>query len=189
MPIAFASRRLPAALLPSILVATAAIEWLMNRPPICLCGRVKLWTGVVHGPENSQMVADWYSLSHVVHGLCFYGLLGLAARRWSVGSRLVIATLIEAGWEILENSPVIIERYRAATAAYGYTGDSILNSVSDIMFMVLGFVIAWRLTVWAGVALALGLEIVSLVAIRDNLALNILMLVHPIDAIRVWQGG
>ena len=183
--------RLPihAALAALILAATGAIEWLMGRPPTCLCGRVGLWTGVVYGPENSQMVADWYSLSHVVHGFLLYGALRLVARRWPVGWRLVAATFIEAAWEILENSPIIIERYRSATAALGYSGDSILNSVSDIAFMLLGFALARLGGLWSSVALVLALELIALVVIRDNFALNVLMLVHPIDAIRVWQAG
>lgn len=180
--------RSQAAVLALILAATAAVEWLSGRPPLCTCGRVKLWTGVVHRPENSQMVTDWYSLSHTVHGLLFYGALWLMARRWSVGRRLIVATLIEAGWELLENSPIIIERYRSATAAYGYSGDSILNSISDVVFMMLGFTLARLLPARAAVAVGLALELISLVAIRDNLALNVLMLVYPIDAIRRWQG-
>ena len=172
-----------------ILGLTVLIEWATGRPPICTCGSVKLWTGIVNGPENSQMVADWYSLSHVVHGLLLYGGLWLVARTRSTGWRLVAAVLVEAGWELLENSPVIIERYRSATAALGYSGDSILNSISDIVCMMLGFGLARLLPVRASTAAGLGLELISLAAIHDNLALNILMLVYPIDAIRIWQGG
>ena len=172
-----------------ILYVTALLEWASGRPLICTCGAVRLWTGVVHGPENSQMVADWYSLSHVVHGLLLFWVLWLAASRRSTAWRLMAAVLVEAGWELLENSPIVIERYRSATAAFGYTGDSVVNSISDIVFMMLGFGLARVLPVRASAALGLGLELISLVAIRDNLTLNVLMLVHPIDAIRVWQGG
>jgi hypothetical protein len=181
--------RLNLTLLILIPAAAGVIEWLFGRSLICTCGKVKLWTGVVNGPENSQMVADWYSLSHIVHGLLFYGGLWLVARQWPRSWRLVTATLIEAGWEVLENSPVIIERYRAATISLGYTGDSILNSMGDIGFMMIGFTLAGRLPARIGIALGLALELISLVAIRDNLALNVLMLVHPIDAIRIWQAG
>ena len=181
--------RIQAAVAALILVAVGLIEWRAGRPPICTCERVKLWTGVVNGPENSQMVADWYSLSHIVHGLLFYGGFWLVARRWPAGWRLVLATLIEGAWELLENSPIIIERYRSATVALGYSGDSILNSMSDVVFMTLGFVVANLLPARASVTLSLSLELLSLVAIRDNLALNVLMLVYPIDAIRMWQGG
>ena len=182
-------RRLHAALATLILLATGLIEWASGRPPLCPCGHVRLWTGTVHGPENSQQIADWYSLSHVLHGLLFYGALSAMVRRWSVGARLVVAMAIEASWELLENSPIIIDRYRAATMAWGYSGDSILNSMSDIAFMALGFVIARRSPLWGSVALGVALELIALAAIRDNLTLNILMLVHPVDAIRVWQGG
>ena len=180
--------RLPIAVV-LILGATGGIEWLSGRTLICTCGSVKLWTGVVNGPENSQMLSDWYSLSHVVHGLLLFWVLWLAARRRSTAWRLVAAVLIEAGWELLENSPVIIERYRSATAALGYSGDSVLNSVGDILFMMLGFGLARLLPVRASAALGMGLELVSLAAIRDNLALNVLMLVYPVEAIRRWQGG
>lgn len=180
---------LHASLVALILGATGAIEWLAGRPPICTCGAVKLWTGFVHGPENSQMVADWYSLSHVVHGLLIYAVLWLPARRLALGWRFAIAALVEAGWEVLENSPLIIERYRSATAAYGYSGDSILNSLSDIVFMLVGFAVARLLPARLSLAFGLALELISVAAIHDNLALNVLMLVHPVDAIRVWQGG
>jgi hypothetical protein len=172
------------------LVAIAAlIEWANRRPPLCPCGRVALWTGTVNGPENSQMLTDWYSLSHIIHGLLFYGLLWLVARTRPAGERMIVATLIEAGWELLENSPFIIDRYRAGTLALGYSGDSILNSMSDIGCMILGFLIARRLPLWASIALGLVLELVALVAIRDNLTLNVLMLIHPVAAIRAWQAG
>lgn len=172
-----------------ILSLTALLEWLSGRPFICTCGSVKLWTGVVNGPENSQMVADWYSLSHVLHGLLLFWVLWLAARRRSTAWRLVVAVLIEAGWELLENSPIVVERYRSATVALGYSGDSILNSMGDVVFMMLGFGLARLLPGRASIVLGVGLELVSLAAIRDNLALNVLMLVYPVDAIRVWQGG
>ena len=172
-----------------ILLGAGAIEWLMGRPPICTCGTVKLWTGDAFGPENSQMLSDWYSLSHVVHGLLLYGALWLVARRWPAGWRLVAAALIEAAWEVLENSPIIIERYRSTTAALGYTGDSILNSLSDLTAMMIGFGLARVLPGAWPWALGLALELISLAAIRDNLTLNVLMLVSPVEAIRVWQGG
>ncbi len=184
-----AIRRVHALLAALILVAAGLIEWASGRPPLCPCGRVRLWTGTVHGPENSQQIADWYSLSHVLHGLLFYALLWAVARRWSVGARFVAVMAVEAAWELLENSPIIIDRYRAATMAWGYSGDSILNSLSDVLFMAVGFLVARRLPVWGSVALGVALELAALVAIRDNLMLNILMLVHPVAAIRVWQGG
>ena len=173
----------------AIAVPLAAILILlaMGRPPICTCGTVALWGTA--GPTQSQMLADWYSASHIVHGFLFFGLLWLVARKVPVGWRLVIALLIECTWEVIENTPMVIDRYRAATVALGYTGDSILNSASDIAMMALGFLAARRLPLWASVALVIVLELIPLAAIRDNLTLNVLMLVAPSDAILAWQAA
>ena len=161
----------------------------MGQPLICRCGTVKLWQGEALSAENSQQLADWYSPSHLIHGLLFYGLLWLIARRRPLGLRTLIALLIESGWEILENSPIIIERYREATISLGYRGDSVINSVSDITFMLIGLALAARLPVAISIALAIVLELVVGTMIRDNLTLNIIMLIWPIEAIRTWQAG
>ena len=172
------------------LIAVAAlILFAMGRNPICTCGTVKLWVGDPNTAGNSQHIADWYSLSHIIHGFLFFGLFWLVARNRPVGLRALLALLIEAGWEILENSPLIINRYREGTIALGYEGDSILNSVCDILFMLLGFLIASRLPVWVTVSIAIFFELLALYAIRDNLALNVIMLVHPLASIKTWQSG
>jgi Protein of unknown function (DUF2585) len=172
-----------------IVVAAAAILYAMGQPLICRCGSVKIWHGDILSAENSQHLADWYSPSHLIHGLLFYALLWLVARRWTLDLRAVAALLIESAWEIIENSPMVIDRYRAATISLGYSGDSVVNSVSDILFMLIGFWLAARLPVAVSVALALVLELVAGYVIRDNLTLNIIMLLYPIDAIRAWQAG
>jgi len=142
-----------------------------------------------HCPRPRQHLADWYTPSHIIHGFLFYLLGWLFLRKNPPGDRLIGAVVIEAAWEILENSPIIIDRYREATIALGYTGDAVINSVADVIWMIVGFAIARRLPVWATIALALAFELLTLIVIRDNLFLNVLMLVSPVDAIRAWQGG
>ena len=179
-----------AALAAFLMVAAAAIALLaMGRNSICTCGTVELWVGGRDSPKTSQMLADWYSLSHVVHGLIFYAALWLVARRRPVEWRFVAALVIEAGWEVIENTPFVIDRYRTATAALGYTGDSVINSLSDIAMMGVGFLLARKLPVWASLLLLIVLEIVPLFVIRDNLALNIWMLLAPSESIRAWQSA
>ena len=194
MPLLLPSRR-GALLALATALAIGAVLLAMGREPICRCGDVKLWHGAVQSAENSQHIADWYSFSHVIHGVLFYFFAHVLWRRWKLfGGRpaawaLPIAVAFEAFWELLENSPMIIDRYRAVTVSFDYYGDSVLNSLSDIGFMALGFWLASRLPVWASVALALAFELFTLAMIRDNLTLNILMLVWPLDAVRTWQAG
>lgn len=179
----------PAAAGAAIVAGAAVILWSVGQPLICRCGNVKLWMGEVLSAENSQHLVDWYSPSHFIHGLLFYGLLWLLARRQPVAWRAVAALLIETAWEILENSPIIIDRYRAATISLGYSGDSVINSLSDLGFMLFGFALAARLPLAVSVALAILLEFFVGYAIRDNLTLNILMLLYPLDSVRAWQQG
>jgi hypothetical protein len=184
------SRRFQALLAAGVLVAAAAAVLLaMGRPPICTCGTVALWEPSAASARTSQMLSDWYSPSHIVHGLLFYAALWAAARGWSIERRFLVALAVEVAWEVAENTPTVIDRYREATVALGYNGDSVLNSLSDIAMMVAGFFAARRLPLWVTVALVAVLELVPLLVIRDNLTLNVWMLVAPNEAIRNWQAG
>jgi hypothetical protein len=167
--------------------ALAAIELLNGRSLLGPDGRFGWWDGDVWSSENSQRVADAYSFSHIIHGLLFYGFLWLVARRLPVKHRFLIALLLEAGWELLENSPLIINRYREATMALGYLGDSVLNSVCDVGMMALGYLFARFTRVRVIVATIIVLEVGCLLWVRDNLTLNVLMLVHPVQSIKAWQ--
>ncbi len=188
------NRRYPLAYVVAVLgiAALAGVVLLaMGRVPICTCGYVKAWHGVTVSSENSQHLADWYTFSHIIHGFGFYYLHWLIGGRlgWHLGVRLVVAVALEAGWEILENTPVIIDRYREQTIALDYFGDSVINSLADIGWMTLGFLLAARWPIWVVIALTVVMEIGVGYWIRDNLTLNILQLIHPSDAVLRWQRG
>ncbi|TIX49730.1 DUF2585 family protein [Alteraurantiacibacter aquimixticola] len=178
-----------------LFLVAIAILFAMDRPPLCECGSIKLWHGVVESSENSQHITDWYAPSHFTHGLIMAGVAWLLWRKWKLfGGRpsrwaLPIAVFVEAAWEISENTPMVINRYREVTISWGYSGDSIVNSAADIGWMTLGFLIALRLPWWASVALGVFLELLALAVIRDNLTLNVLMLLYPIDSVAAWQAG
>lgn len=170
-----------------ILAVAAGAELAMGRVPICRCGTVELWVGDRDSLKTSQMLLDWYSFSHVIHGLLFYLAAWLIGRRWRVEWRFLLALSVETAWEIFENTPYVIDRYRATAAAAGYSGDSIINSLSDILLMSLAFFLARKLPVWASIAIVIVLELVPLYVIRDNLTLNIWMFLWPNHAVEAWQ--
>ena len=165
----------------------AAVLFFMGREPICTCGTIKLWHGVAVSSENSQHLSDWYSPSHMLHGFVFYAFFWLILRRSALGTRLAVSSAIEVAWEIAENTNTVIERYREATIALDYFGDSILNSMADITFMILGFFLAMRLPVWVSVLIFVAAELIVGYFIRDGLILNVIMLLNPQDWIREWQ--
>lgn len=177
-----------------IVAATLAILFAMDRPPICECGYVSLWYGDINSAGNSQHLSDWYTPSHIIHGMIFYalgwllfsklGLGGKSAAKWS----FTLAVALEAAWEIIENTPMVIERYRSVTVNWGYSGDSIINSLADLGWMSFGFWLALKLPVRVTVVLAIVMEIVTAIVVRDNLTLNVIMLLWPIEAIAEWQG-
>ena len=178
----------PWAVVAAILAFQAAALYAMGQPVICECGTVRLWNGVVASAENSQQISDWYSFSHIIHGILFYAVLHLLAPGIPVLWRLAIALGIEVSWEILENSPIIINRYRQSALAAGYSGDSILNSLFDSLFAAFGFLLASRLKPWQSVAFVVAAELFVGTMIRDNLTLNIIQLAHPSEALSRWQG-
>ena len=172
-----------------IAAAAAVVLYAFGRPPICTCGTIDLWHGDVFSAENSQHLTDWYSPSHVLHGLVFYLALRLVMPNRGLGPRLVAAILVETAWEVLENTDMMIDHYRETTIALGYYGDSIINSASDLTMMSLGFLIAARAPVWLSVGLFLTAELVVGWVIRDGLMLNVVMLVWPFESILTWQAG
>jgi hypothetical protein len=178
-----------AAIIVALTAVTAVLELQMGRPPAYTKGPVRVWMGDVQSDQNSQQLADPYTFTHVIHGALFYGLTTLALGPSRPALRAAVAVGLESAWEALENTNMVIDRYRAATVSLGYYGDSVLNSMADVFACLLGFLLAWRLPTRATVAWVVVVELVLVVWIRDNLTLNIVMLLYPLQAIRQWQAG
>jgi hypothetical protein len=176
-------------LIPALMLLAAVSEFSVGRRPWGVNGRAGLWSGDINSEHNSQFVADPYSFTHITHGVLFYGLTRLIFRSVPSNVRLIIAVGAEAGWEVLENTDAVINRYRAETVSLNYYGDSIVNSMTDVLACIIGFVLASRLPTRVTVLGTIMIEIVLAIWIRDNLTLNILMLIHPLKAVRMWQLG
>ena len=170
-----------------VMVITGAIEYSTGRSLFGPDGKFGWWEPSVWSSENSQRVADAYSFSHIIHGMLFYAFLWWVARKVPMKYRFILAIIMEALWELLENSPIIIDRYRAVTIAQGYIGDSVLNSVSDIVMAGIGFVISWYYKFWTSVVLIILMELGCLFWVRENLTLNVVMLAVPSESLKNWQ--
>lgn len=172
-----------------IVVLQAFVLFLLGQPSICECGYIKAWEGVVLSSGNSQHLTDWYTFSHIVHGFLFYLGLWFFFPHMSIGARFLIALAIEAGWEIVENTPMVIEHYRLQALAQGYVGDSIINSIMDTIAMIAGFLMALKWPVWIIILLGIGMEVFVGYAIRDNLIFNTVGFFHQFEFIQEWQTG
>jgi hypothetical protein len=172
-----------------LVAATAALELRMGRPAAYARGPLRVWVGDVQSDQNSQQIADPYSFTHVVHGALFYGITALTLGPSQPALRAAIAIGIESAWEAVENTDMVIERYRKATVSLGYYGDSVVNSIADVLACLIGFLLAWRLPTRATVMWVAAVELVLALWIRDNLTLNVVMLVYPLQVIRQWQAG
>jgi hypothetical protein len=171
-----------------IIVIAAGILLAMGQLFFCKCGVVSLWSGNIWSNQNSQQFTDPYTFTHILHGVLIYFFLWLIGdKRLSTGTRLIGAVCLESGWEMLENTDFVIQRYREATISLDYYGDSVFNSIGDILAMMLGFVLAWKLPPKVTAIGAVALDLALLLIIRDSLAINIIMLIHPIETIRNWQ--
>jgi hypothetical protein len=171
------------------LVIQAFALWAMGLPLICKCGAVALWHGNPSGPETSQHLTDWYTYTHIIHGFAFYLLLWLFVPRLPFGPRLALAIGLEAAWEVIENTPFVMDRYRQSALARGYFGDSVVNSLFDTFATAAGFFLARLLSVWQSILLIVAIEMVLGYIIRDNLTLNIIQLIYPSESISNWQSG
>jgi hypothetical protein len=175
-------------IIPALLVLQGLTLHAMGRSLMCACGALKFWHGVVHSSENSQHVFDWYSFTHVLHGFWLYFFIWFVLRRAPFAARLVLAVFIEGAWEVVENTNFVIERYRG-TASLDYDGDSVVNSLGDTVSMIIGFVLARALPLWGVVLSGLLIEGTLIYLIRDNLLLNVVMLIYPFDGIKAWQAA
>ncbi len=185
--VSFAPRRIAAIGL--VIILAGGLELAMGRRVVYQHGPVRLWSGDINSDQNSQQIADPYTLTHIEHGALFYGATRLVMGPQAVMLRLLTTVALESAWEVYENTDTVVNRYRAETVSHGYYGDSLINSMSDILACLIGFALARYLPTKVTIAWVIAVEIVLAIWIRDNLALNILMLAYPLDAVRKWQMG
>lgn len=172
----------------AITVIMAAVLAFVGRVWWCKLGDWAIYINQAwNSSHTSQHLFDPYSFTHVLHGVMFFWLTGLLFSKLAIEWRFVIATVVEAAWEILENSPIIIEKYRENTASLDYFGDSIANSIGDVIACAIGFAVAAKLGVWRSLVFFVLTELMLLLWIRDGLLLNIIMLIYPLDAVKQWQ--
>ncbi len=172
-----------------VMLAAMLTLWLEGRVWWCQAGDYSPWAWEIWSRHNSQHLIDPYSFTHILHGILEFWLIGLIFKRVPLVWRLLIAIVIEGSWEVAENSSFVINRYREATISLDYFGDSIINSISDILCCATGFVIAYKLKFWRSLFLFVATEIVLIFWIHDSLIINIIMLFYPIEAIKQWQMG
>ncbi len=174
----------------TIFTVTATVIWLKayGRGWLGPDNSLLFWYGEANGPGTSQHFLDPYSFTHFLHGVAFFWFIILIGRKLHNSWQFVLAVAFESIWEIVENSPTVIERYREATIALGYNGDSIINSLSDILMCSLGFCFAKAIGWEKSLLLFIAVELMLLFWIRDNLTLNVIMLIYPVEAIKTWQG-
>lgn len=158
-----------------------------GRRFICSCGRFAIWIGDSCSSNTSQQLLDPYSLTHILHGFLFFWLMALLFKRLSGAWQFWLALLLESAWEVFENTNFVINKYRTETAALGYTGDTVVNSVGDLACALVGFLVARRLGLGRSLILFVLLEVILIIWIHDSLLLQILMLVRPVEAIKFWQ--
>lgn len=171
----------------ALIASQGSVLFYLGQPVISRTGGMKLWCGDVLSRENSQHLTDWYTFTHIIHGIGYYWILGMVTPRASMPFRFIVAVAMEVLWEIIENTPMVINRYRRTALANGYSGDSIVNSISDTLAMLFGFYMSRALPSPIVIAYTVLSELFCAMKIRDNLTLNLIQLIHPVESISNWQ--
>ena len=170
-----------------LVLLMALALWAEGRLLFCSCGEFEFWVGDTCSSRNSQQLFDPYSFTHILHGFLLFWLIAVAFKKLAPQWKLTLAVFLEALWEVFENTNFVINHYREETAALGYTGDTVVNSIGDLFCAIAGFLIARRLGWRRSVIAFLLLEVILFFWIRDSLLLQILMLIYPVNALKLWQ--